>query len=81
MVEFLKGAIGARLNVIVSAGTGAGRTTLLNVLSGFTSSAERIITIEDAAELTLRQRHAVPMNTGHDGSLTIANDDAIGPYA
>ena len=63
MLQFLKGAIGSRLNVIVSGGTGAGKTTLLNVLSSFISGAERIVTIEDAAELTLRQRHVVRLET------------------
>jgi len=63
MLEFLKGAIGARLNVIVSGGTGAGKTTMLNVLSSFVSSSERVVTIEDAAELTLRQRHVVRLET------------------
>jgi pilus assembly protein CpaF len=63
MLQFLKGAIGARLNVVISGGTGAGKTTLLNVLSSFISGAERIVTIEDAAELTLRQRHVVRLET------------------
>jgi pilus assembly protein CpaF len=63
MLEFLRGAIGARLNMIVSGGTGAGKTTLLNVMSSFVSGAERIVTIEDAAELTLRQRHVVRLET------------------
>jgi pilus assembly protein CpaF len=63
MLDFLKGAIGARLNAIVSGGTGAGKTTLLNVLSSFISGSERIVTIEDAAELTLRQRHVVRLET------------------
>src|SRR5262245_8959612 len=63
MLEFLKGAIGARLNVIVSGGTGAGKTTMLNVLSSFVSASERVVTIEDAAELTLRQRHVVRLET------------------
>ena len=63
MLEFLKGAISSRLNVIVSGGTGAGKTTLLNVLSSFISGTERIVTIEDAAELTLRQRHVVRLET------------------
>jgi pilus assembly protein CpaF len=63
MLDFLKGAIGCRLNVIVSGGTGAGKTTLLNVLSGFISEQERIISIEDAAELILRQRHVVRLET------------------
>jgi len=63
MLEFLKGAINARLNIIISGGTGAGKTTLLNVLSSFVSGAERVVTIEDAAELTLRQRHVVRLET------------------
>jgi len=63
MMEFLKGAIGARLNVIVSGGTGAGKTTMLNVLSSFIAESERVVTIEDAAELTLRQRHVVRLET------------------
>src|SRR5438552_1888756 len=63
MLEFLQAAVGSRLNVIVSGGTGAGKTTLLNVLSGFISDKERIVTIEDAAELVLRQRHVVRLET------------------
>jgi pilus assembly protein CpaF len=63
MLAFLKGAIGARLNAIVSGGTGAGKTTLLNVMSSFVAGHERVVTIEDAAELTLRQRHVVRLET------------------
>ena len=63
MLEFLQAAIRARLNVLISGGTGAGKTTLLNVLSGFIDERERIITIEDAAELSLRQRHVVRLET------------------
>jgi pilus assembly protein CpaF len=63
MLDFLRAAIGCRLNVLVSGGTGAGKTTLLNILSSFISERERIITIEDAAELVLRQRHVVRMET------------------
>ncbi len=63
MLDFLRAAIGCRLNVLISGGTGAGKTTLLNVLSGFISENERIISIEDAAELTLRQRHVVRLET------------------
>jgi pilus assembly protein CpaF len=56
-------AVSTRLNVVVSGGTGAGKTTLLNVLSGFISENERVVTIEDAAELLLRQRHVVRLET------------------
>jgi pilus assembly protein CpaF len=63
MLDFLQAAVASRLNVIVSGGTGAGKTTFLNVLSGFISDKERIVTIEDAAELVLRQRHVVRMET------------------
>src|SRR5688572_17307554 len=63
MLEFLQAAIGCRLNLIVSGGTGAGKTTLLNVLSSFIGAKERVVTIEDAAELALRQRHVVRLET------------------
>jgi pilus assembly protein CpaF len=63
MVQFLQAAVACRLNIIISGGTGAGKTTLLNVLSGFISDKERIVTIEDAAELTLRQHHVVRLET------------------
>src|SRR5688572_485005 len=63
MLEFLRGAVMARLNIIISGGTGAGKTTLLNILSGFISGSERVVTIEDAAELMLRQRHVVRLET------------------
>src|SRR5262245_61602269 len=63
MLDFLNAAVASRLNVIVSGGTGAGKTTMLNVLSSFISDRERIVTIEDAAELVLRQRHVVRLET------------------
>ena len=63
MLDFLQAAVGCRLNVLVSGGTGAGKTTLLNVLSSFISDNERVVTIEDAAELMLRQRHVVRLET------------------
>jgi pilus assembly protein CpaF len=59
MLELLRGAVKARLNIVVSGGTGAGKTTLLNVLSGYISDRERIVTIEDSAELQMKQRHCV----------------------
>lgn len=59
MLEILKGAVQARLNIIVSGGTGAGKTTLLNVLSGCIDERERIITIEDSAELQVKHEHVV----------------------
>ena len=63
MLEVLKGAVQARLNIVVSGGTGAGKTTLLNVLSGFISPKERIVTIEDSAELQMKQEHVVRLET------------------
>src|SRR5207244_11857584 len=63
MLDFLQATIACRLNVVVSGGTGAGKTTLLNVLSSFINETERIITIEDAAELVMHQRHVVRLET------------------
>ena len=75
-VEFLKACVNSRVNIIVSGGTGSGKTTLLNVLSGFIPGDERIVTIENAAELQLRQEHVVtlesrPMNIEGRGEITI----------
>lgn len=61
--EVLQAAVKSRLNILISGGTGSGKTTLLNMLSGFIPSDERIITIEDAAELQLRQDHVVRLET------------------
>jgi pilus assembly protein CpaF len=63
MVMLLEGAIKARLNIIISGGTGSGKTTLLNTLSSFIPNSERIVTIEDAAELQLQQEHIVRLET------------------
>ncbi|HEX8879711.1 MAG TPA: CpaF family protein [Candidatus Acidoferrum sp.] len=63
MLELLRGCVKARLNVLISGGTGAGKTTFLNVLSSYISNRERIVTIEDAAELQLHQEHVVRLET------------------
>jgi pilus assembly protein CpaF len=63
MLEFLSGCVKARLNIVISGGTGSGKTTLLNTLSSFISEKERIVTIEDSAELQLRQEHVVRLET------------------
>jgi pilus assembly protein CpaF len=76
MVEFLRACVQVRLNIVVSGGTGSGKTTFLNVLSGFIPDGERIITIEDAAELQLRQAHVLrlesrPSNIEGKGRISI----------
>jgi pilus assembly protein CpaF len=75
-VQFLKACVESRLNIVISGGTGSGKTTLLNVLSGFIPADERILTIENAAELQLRQEHVVtlesrPPNIEGRGEITI----------
>jgi pilus assembly protein CpaF len=75
-VQFLKACVEARLNIVISGGTGSGKTTFLNILSGFIPGDERIITIENAAELQLRQEHVVtlesrPPNIEGRGEITI----------
>src|SRR5246500_1561107 len=74
MLELLRGAVKARINIVISGGTGAGKTTFLNVLSGYISDKERIVTIEDSAELQLKQRHVVrlecrPANVQGKGAI------------
>ena len=78
MFEFLEACIKAKLNVFVSGGTGSGKTTTLNVISSFIPNDERIVTIEDAAELQLRQEHVItlearPPNLEGEGEVTIRN--------
>jgi len=63
MAQFLRACVIAKFNIIISGGTGSGKTTLLNVLSGFIPEEERVVTIEDAAELQLRQEHVVRLET------------------
>jgi pilus assembly protein CpaF len=76
MAAFLAACIRARLNVLISGGTGSGKTTMLNALSAFVPSGERIITIEDSAELSLQQQHVIrlesrPANVEGHGEITI----------
>jgi pilus assembly protein CpaF len=78
MFDFLQACIKARLNLFVSGGTGSGKTTTLNVLSSYIPNDERIVTIEDAAELQLRQEHVItlesrPPNLEGEGEITIRN--------
>lgn len=63
MARFLEACVQAKVNIIISGGTGTGKTTLLNILSGFIGNDERIITIEDAAELRLKQNHVISLET------------------
>ncbi len=78
MARFLEAAVVSRLGILISGGTGTGKTTLLNALSGFIPEGERIITIEDSAELRLRQPHVVPLearppNVEGRGEVTLAD--------
>jgi pilus assembly protein CpaF len=80
MVVFLKACVVAKLNILISGGTGSGKTTLLNVLSGFIPEEERIVTIEDAAELQLRQEHVVRLETktgNADGRGVVTTRDLV----
>src|SRR3546814_11576818 len=63
MLDFLADAVRSRLNILICGGTGSGKTTLLNMLSAFIDDSERLINIEDAAELQLSQRHVVRLET------------------
>jgi pilus assembly protein CpaF len=77
-VTFLKACVEGKVNIVISGGTGTGKTTLLNILSGYIPADERIITIENAAELQLRQEHVVtlesrPSNIEGKGEITIRN--------
>jgi pilus assembly protein CpaF len=76
MIAFMEACVKSRLNVLVSGGTGSGKTTLLNILSGFIPTTERIVTVEDAAELQLQQKHVIrlesrPSNVEGKGAVTI----------
>ena len=80
MARFLEASIKAKLNIIICGGTGAGKTTLLNVLSSFISNDERIITIEDAAELKLKQNHVISLETrltNYEGTGEITIRDLV----
>lgn len=80
MADFLRSCVVSRLNIIISGGTGSGKTTLLNVLSGYIPEEERIITLEDAAELQLQQEHVVRMETKNrnsDGSGEVSIRDLV----
>jgi pilus assembly protein CpaF len=80
MAEFLRACVSARLNILISGGTGSGKTTLLNVLSGFIPEDERIVTIEDSAELQLQQDHVVRLETkspNADGSGGVTIRDLV----
>jgi len=80
MAEFIRACVIARLNIVISGGTGSGKTTLLNVLSSYIPEGERIITIEDAAELQLQQDHVMRMETktsNTDGKGAVTTRDLV----
>jgi len=80
MMSFLAAAVRSRLNILICGGTGSGKTTLLNMLSGYIDEKERLITIEDAAELQLRQSHVVRLETrppNLDGSREVTARDLV----
>lgn len=80
MAEFMRSVVRARLNVLVSGGTGTGKTTMLNILSGFISPKERMVTIEDSAELQLQQPHVVRLETrppNIEGSGEVTQRDLV----
>jgi pilus assembly protein CpaF len=80
LAEVLRGAVQARLNILVSGGTGAGKTTMLNILSNYIPASERIVTIEDSAELQLQQDHVVRLETrppNIEGMGTVAARDLV----
>jgi len=80
MVQFLQGCVRARLNVLISGGTGAGKTTLLNIMSGYIPDGERIVTIEDSAELRMQQPHVVRLETrppNVEGRGTVTQRDLV----
>lgn len=80
MAEFLRACVAARLNIIITGGTSSGKTTMLNALSGFIPMHERIITIEDAVELKLKQQHVVRLETKNpnvDGSGEMSTRDLV----
>ncbi|MCK4857704.1 MAG: CpaF family protein [candidate division Zixibacteria bacterium] len=80
MIQFLEGSVRARLNILISGGTGAGKTTLLNILSAFIPGGERIVTIEDSAELQMQQPHVVRLETrppNIEGKGTVTQRDLV----
>ena len=80
MARFIEACVSARMNIIVCGGTGSGKTTLLNVMSSFISNKERIITIEDAAELRLLQDHVISLETrdaNYEGNMEVTIRDLV----